>query len=668
MKEPSLLEFPAHRSANFFILVQAIRVMSHVTPPAFDSFLSVIPSSNKKAPVASRGVLPDDIAFLTQFGIGLPHLYQAMDDCTELECSPANALMLNGSISEANYFKCVAEFLQVPFAEFSPSSTVRPGRILDAESIERSAHIVMSDEIGPLANIFIAPDCRKLSEIRALLDRRPELRQRIRITTRSSNRSAIIDSSSKNRLRKAIYDLKDRYPTFSAHIAITSRQQFVFLTVLGFLGVLFYSVPSIAVISLHIIFSVFHLSCVGLRLAAAVTLRPQERQPDLIVPEIPAIQFPTYSILVALYQEKSQVRDLVHSLSQIQWPHSKLEIKLICEADDLETIRAVEDAINGPPFELVRVPASAPRTKPKALNYALPLCKGRFLVLYDAEDRPDPLQLQEAWKTFEETGPKVACLQAPLVIDNANRGWIAGMFAFEYAALFDGLLPILEKWGALLPLGGTSNHFRRKALEIAGGWDAHNVTEDADLGVRLARLGYITKTLRRPTYEEAPTTFSVWIKQRTRWFKGWLQTWLVHQRKPIKLFRDLGLKNFIIFHLLISGMLFAALTHIFFLISLAIVTTLFALDPTSQFNLTWLFGIDFVNVILGYVGFAILGWRTVPIRNLSRLRLAVLGIPLYWLFISMGAWRAIWHFANDPFGWEKTPHGQSERVKKNNSD
>ena len=204
---------------------------------------------------------------------------------------------------------------------------------------------------------------------------------------------------------------------------------------------------------------------------------------------------PVYTVLVPLYREERLVTQLVAALGRLQWPASRLDIKLIVEEDDLPTRRAVERAVSGAPFEVVVVPAAAPRTKPKALAYALPFARGHFVTIYDAEDRPHPGQLREAYAVFRRSDPGLACLQAPIVIDDPGKSRIARLFAAEYSALFDGLLPALVALRLPLPLGGTSNHFRREALENVCGWDPYNVTEDADLGIRLARFGYRTGIL-----------------------------------------------------------------------------------------------------------------------------------------------------------------------------
>jgi cellulose synthase/poly-beta-1,6-N-acetylglucosamine synthase-like glycosyltransferase len=256
---------------------------------------------------------------------------------------------------------------------------------------------------------------------------------------------------------------------------------------------------------------------------------------------------PIYSVLVALYREKEVVQQLANALLRLDWPTSRLDIKLVCEAEDRETIAALQALDLPPHFEIVEVPDRPPRTKPKALNYALAGARGDFVVIYDAEDRPHPRQLLEAYRHFSEAPDDVVCLQAPLIISNAADSWLAGLFALEYAGLFRRLLPFLGTRQQPMPLGGTSNHFRADILRAVGAWDPYNVTEDADLGLRLYRFGYRAETLTRYTVEDAPTERSVWLGQRTRWFKGWMQTWLVLMRHPILLTRELGLHGTLMF-------------------------------------------------------------------------------------------------------------------------
>ena len=212
-----------------------------------------------------------------------------------------------------------------------------------------------------------------------------------------------------------------------------------------------------AVLCLHLVSSMFFLACVVLRGAALSTAAPN-RFAELS--RLSPADMPTYSILIALYKEAEIVPELLVALSSILWPRSKLEIKLVCEADDRETLAVLRTQKLKPWVEVIEVPPAGPRTKPKALAYALPTVRGEFVALFDAEDRPHPAQLLEAWQTFRESPPEVACLQAPLDISNKSRSLVSRMFGIEYSALFHGLLPFLSRWRLLIPLGGTSNHFR----------------------------------------------------------------------------------------------------------------------------------------------------------------------------------------------------------------
>jgi cellulose synthase/poly-beta-1,6-N-acetylglucosamine synthase-like glycosyltransferase len=370
---------------------------------------------------------------------------------------------------------------------------------------------------------------------------------------------------------------------------------------------------------------------------------------------------PVYSVLVALYREAEIVPDLLVALGRIVWPRGKLEIKLVCEADDRETLAALRAHTLQSFIEIVEVPPGTPRTKPKALAYALPMTTGEFIVLYDAEDRPHPLQLVEAWQCFMASDEYLACLQAPLAVTNFRRGPLARMFAFEYAALFRGLLPWLARRRLVLPLGGTSTHFRREALEAVGRWDPFNVTEDADLGLRLARHGYRVDTISRPTYEDAPENLANWLPQRTRWFKGWMQTWLVHMRHPRRLWRDLGPASFITTQTLCAGMVISSIAHPVFLWSLGYVSLVFIRHTAISPLQSTILALDILNIALGYLTFLLLGRRTLLAKERLSFWRTILLTPVYWILMSVAAWRALWKLYRDPYHWEKTHHPRRSR-------
>jgi cellulose synthase/poly-beta-1,6-N-acetylglucosamine synthase-like glycosyltransferase len=361
---------------------------------------------------------------------------------------------------------------------------------------------------------------------------------------------------------------------------------------------------------------------------------------------------------VALYREEAVVAQLIRALERLDWPRSRLDIKLVCEADDAATIEAIQRINPGPHIEVVRVPPSLPRTKPKALTYALSGARGAFLAVYDAEDRPHPQQLREAYAAFRDQPDEVACLQAPLIISNAHSSWLSACFALEYSGLFRCMLPVLAAHRLPLPLGGTSNHFRTAVLRRAGAWDPYNVTEDADMGLRLHRLGYRCGVIRRQTLEDAPTSLPVWLNQRARWYKGWLQSWLVMTRAPFTTARHMGWVAYIVFQLLIGGMLLSSLTHPLLFVSFAFMVIAIR-ENGADALLSWLgllFFIDTLNIFGSYAIFTLMGRRGMIPYEKQQVGRRWLAIPLYWLMLSVAAWRAVVELKTRPFDWNKTPH------------
>jgi cellulose synthase/poly-beta-1,6-N-acetylglucosamine synthase-like glycosyltransferase len=305
---------------------------------------------------------------------------------------------------------------------------------------------------------------------------------------------------------------------------------------------------------------------------------------------------------------------------------------------------------------VVKVPYAPPQTKPKACNYGLTLSSGELVTIYDAEDRPEPLQLRRAVAAFRDLHSSVSCLQARLSYHNTEQNIITRWFTAEYLAWFGALLPALAAQGVPIPLGGTSMHIKREVLNRVVAWDPHNVTEDADLGVRLHRLGYRTRVLDSTTYEEANSDFVNWVKQRSRWYKGYMQTWLVHMRHPIRLHQELGLEGALTFHALIGGTPFMALINPFFwalvlawfVLKLTVVATLFPAFIYYPAMLSMIFG----NFLLLYSNLVV-----VRIVRHERLVLSVLLSPLYWGMMSVAAIKAFIQLITAPSQWEKTTHG-----------
>ena len=249
-------------------------------------------------------------------------------------------------------------------------------------------------------------------------------------------------------------------------------------------------------------------------------------------------------------------------------------------------------------------------------------------------------------------------MQAPLCIDNTADSWLARLFTAEYAGQFDIFLPGLAALKLPLPLGGSSNHFRTDTLREVGGWDPYNVTEDADLGMRLARFGYRAGTIKATTYEEAPAQIGPWLRQRTRWFKGWTQTWLVHMRAPHQLWRALGWRGFLAFQLIVGGNVLAALVHPVFLIGL-VHTVLNGPPPWANGSaiLTVTAALYSATAAAGYIVSGLVAFLGLARRGLLRTAWVLLLLPAHWLLLSLAAWRALYQFTMAPYAWEKTEHG-----------
>ncbi len=492
----------------------------------------------------------------------------------------------------------------------------------------------------------------------------PELAQQVRITSFERLRNFVLRSSDERLAFDAAFGLQRDRPRFSAGLVRYPWYALGIFIALATIVALWIAPPVLAIrvvlLGLELLFAAVFIAWAGLRLAACfVRPRPRRQAP------IPDRNLPVYSILVPLYREANVAADLVHAISALNYPREKLDVKLILEPDDKETREALQPMLLDPCFQIVLAPVLGPRTKPKALQAALPLARGDFVVVYDAEDRPHPDQLREACKQFRQSGPEIACLQARLAIDNKSPNFFVRQFRAEYAGLFDVLLPALAQWRLPLPLGGTSNHFRADVLRRVGGWDPHNVTEDADLGIRLARFGYRTAILDSTTTEEAPTGFGAWIAQRTRWFKGWFQTYIVHMRDR-KMFRtEIDRRSYFTFQLLIGGALLSALVHPLLLLDVASNFT----GGAFEFE-NWFDSIEkplaLFTLLLGYVAFASVAIAGQRRRKFSSTVFVVLTTPLYWLMLSAAAWRAVWQLASAPYHWEKTEHGLAPRENDRN--
>lgn len=376
---------------------------------------------------------------------------------------------------------------------------------------------------------------------------------------------------------------------------------------------------------------------------------------------IPDDELPTYTILVPLYHEGKFAPVLVEQLTAIDYPQNRLEVLLLVEQDDAETRSALEGCVLPRHMRMIGVPAGMPRTKPRALNVGLAWARGEFVVVYDAEDRPEPDQLRKAVAMFRALPRRVVCLQARLNFYNRHQSLLTRLFSMDYAIWYDMLLPGMVGTQTIIPLGGTSNHFRVAALRRLGGWDPYNVTEDADLGVRITRAQLSVMMLDSVTWEEAVARVPQWIRQRSRWVKGYLQTYLVHMRHPGQLLRQVGPRAFLDFQIMVGGSslillvnpIMWALTVVYFLSKgTPLGATIQSLFPSALYypallcllaNFIFLYSQLYICVRRGYDDLA---------------RYTLLG-PLYWILMSVGAWVGLISLVRNPHYWEKTEHGVS---------
>lgn len=457
-------------------------------------------------------------------------------------------------------------------------------------------------------------------------------------------------------LDEAVNGLRRRCPEMSAGEPTWSWQSAALLGALATGIALAMAAPDRIVFMLAAVLVLPFFCVVALRAAALWHTLGRHERPAAASPAPSLAAWPRYTLLVPLYDEAAVLPDLIAALGAIDYPEEHLEILLILEETDAATRRAVQAATLPRTARVIVVPDGQPRTKPRALNYALLHATGELVVVYDAEDVPEPDQLRRAAALVAGT-PGLGCVQARLNVLNANETWLTRQFAIEYTVLFDCMLPTLEHLSLPVPLGGTSNHFPRAVLEAVGGWDPYNVTEDADLGIRLARSHRTVRVLGSTTWEEAPATLSSWLRQRTRWLKGWMQTYLVHMRRPLRTARDLGILRFFGLQVLMGGLILSTLVHPWFYVlaglDLAVGPLIQPRHDALSNAVKWL---GLVNLVLGYVTGVALGCVAVAGRKRSDLAAWAVMMPAYWLLISLAAYRALFQLVSAPHRWEKTQH------------
>jgi len=375
---------------------------------------------------------------------------------------------------------------------------------------------------------------------------------------------------------------------------------------------------------------------------------------------IPDSQLPRYTILVPAYDEPEVVGDLLAAMGRLDYPDDKIEVLLLLEADDEVTIAAARNFEESDTVTIVLVPPADPRTKPKACNYGLEFATGDIVTIYDAEDLPEPLQLRRTVAAFAKLPPEVVCVQSKLAYHNSLQNLLTGWLTAEYNLWFGYLLPGMMRSKSPIPLGGTSNHLRRAVLEEIGAWDPFNVTEDADLGLRIHALGYRTAVLDSTTLEEANSDPINFIRQRSRWYKGYLQTWLVHIRRPVQLWKSVGPRAFVRVTLILAGTPIIAVLNILFWF----ITILWFLGQPAVVVDVFPWYVYFPALIALIIGNgATLYMNLLAVRDDDRADLIVpaLTVPAFFVMMSVAATKGVYQLIRNPSYWEKTYHGLTNR-------
>ena len=601
-------------------------------------------------------------------------------------------LVLAGALSRLQLYGCLAQQMGVPFVNLlseTPDATMM--ETLDPEEAIRAEWIPLR-KIGDTLTVatsvpFTAAMGRHAKETFGATHLELE------VTTDWDISQAVTRFCRNRLLFNAAEELAVSSPSQSAKHGPLLWQK-IGLTVvgLGFMAGMIFATAA-TIVTVLVLANIFFFIAVAFRTFTSV-IGAIQRHDDRVVADACAkaspeagerltgareadAALPFYTILVPVFHEANVMALVIDHIGRLDWPTSKLEVLVLLEENDVETIQACKDV--GPPeyVRLLIVPEGEPQTKPRACNFGLMFAQGEYIVIFDAEDRPDPDQLRKARLAFtradgataaivaemashphaRHTGKlrNLVCVQASLNYFNSRQNILTRMFTLEYSAWFDGMLRGMEIFRLPIPLGGTSNHFRTKLLRQLGGWDPYNVTEDADLGMRAASAGFDISTIDSTTWEEACSEIPAWIRQRTRWIKGYMVTALVDSRHPVRFVRSAGLRSFFSYVALIASTPLLFLTYpvvwgFTILTYVGVRFTALDLPPLFAQAAIWnaLVGNLAVILITAWAGWRREGWRLAGYSVFN---------PVYWFLHAFAAWRALFQLVFSPFRWEKTPHG-----------
>lgn len=599
------------------------------------------------------GQVPIEIAFLAAYGVPPGLLLKAAARAKEVDVTADRAL-LGAGFPEDTFYRFLARHLGMPYLD-EPMRLVLPPR--DGLGQFEPQALLLAQNARGLDRV-LAPQGTQLRRVIELFQAGQGREARSAVVSPRCLKALVRRQTRPVLLHLATHGLGSWDAALSAEGGPNIGQKLAAIVMAaGLLAGLAFA-PATSLVVLALILGSIFLVAVLLRLAATASSvippAPEHRR-------MPDHALPIYTIVVPLLREARVVPRLVASLSAIDYPGAKLDIKLMVEEGDHATIAAIEALCLPASFETIVAPRGVPRTKPRALNMGLAYARGEFLVVYDAEDRPDPDQLRAALAMFRARPWRTACLQARLAVDHAAESWLTRLFALEYMGLFDVLMPGLAALRLPIPLGGTSNHFRAEVLRRVNGWDSFNVTEDIDLGFRLARFGFRVEALASTTFEEAPLTLDRWMPQRTRWLKGWMVTLMVLTRQPLRLVRELGFWGSVSVSAALLGTILACLFG----------PALFTVAICEGLSGRWLHPAtpvealaDAASCFLMVAGLASALWPIgLGLTRRRRFDLApwLVTLPAYLCLVSVAAWKALHEAVVAPQRWNKTEHGLARR-------
>ncbi len=590
--------------------------------------------------------------------ISTTQLADALEEGERVGARLGQVLTHGGVVREDDVLRVLSEHFGLPLIDLTRHEPDREALALIPEAVQRQLRCVPLSTDGRTLHVAVADELDEETVTR--LREHTVLRLRGYLASPRALDDLLQRAHADEYVHEATSAMRERFPEECANRVLTNVQKAVAALLLVVIAVALVFATTTTLIVLTAASSVFYVASSLYRFKLTYSSLGHRNELEISDEDLAALDprdLPVYTILVPLYREAAVVPELVASIEAIDYPKPKLDVKLLCEADDEETPAAIRALDLPPHYELVVVPDALPKTKPKACNYGLLLADGEFTVIFDAEDRPEPDQLKKAVLAFWNTPDEVVCIQAELNFYNSDQNLLTRWFTTEYSMWFDLVLPGLHAERAPIPLGGTSCHFVTETLIDLGAWDPYNVTEDADLGMRLHRHGYRASMIDSLTLEEANPEVRNWIRQRSRWIKGYLQTYFVHMRSPFATARGMGLWSWISFQLVIGAAFILILNPIFWFL-----TTLFFFTQAgfiADIFPGFVFYAAAFQLFVGNFIFVYLNVAGSIQRGYPELAKYALFSPIYWGLMSLAALKGTFQLVTNPFYWEKTEHGLS---------